>query len=97
MFLDSDSLYVSNISVLALNEIDAGVCEGLTYDEIKEKYPIEYEQRRENKYYYRYPMGESYYDLVVRLEPVIMELEVRNIQGSPIRTCSWTPLRTCTN
>lgn len=59
----------------ALNEIDAGVCEGLTYDEIKEKYPIEYEQRRENKYYYRYPMGESYYDLVVRLEPVIMELE----------------------
>jgi len=59
----------------ALNEIDAGVCEGLSYEEIKAKYPTEYAQRRENKYYYRYPMGESYYDLVVRLEPVIMELE----------------------
>ena len=60
----------------ALNEIDAGVCEGLTYTEIKEKYPQEYNMRQNNKYYYRYPMGESYYDLVVRLEPVIMELEV---------------------
>ncbi|CBY32485.1 unnamed protein product [Oikopleura dioica] len=59
----------------ALNEIDAGVCEGLTYTEIKEKYPNEYNMRQNNKYYYRYPMGESYYDLVVRLEPVIMELE----------------------
>ena len=64
--------------ILALNEIDAGVCEGLSYEEIKAKYPTEYAQRRENKYYYRYPMGESYYDLVVRLEPVIMELEVDN-------------------
>merc|ERR1719378_1408900 len=62
----------------ALNEIDAGVCEGLTYEEIKQKYPEEWERRNGetgNKYSYRYPMGESYYDLVVRLEPVIMELE----------------------
>ena len=62
----------------ALNEIDAGVCEGLTYEEIKQRYPEEYERRNGetgNKYSYRYPMGESYYDLVIRLEPVIMELE----------------------
>jgi len=62
----------------ALNEIDAGVCEGLTYEEIRERYPEEYERRNGetgNKYSYRYPMGESYYDLVIRLEPVIMELE----------------------
>ena len=61
-----------------MNEIDAGVCEGLTYEEIKQRYPEEYERRNGetgNKYSYRYPMGESYYDLVIRLEPVIMELE----------------------
>ena len=59
----------------ALNEIDGGVCEGLTYEEIKEQYPEEYQRRKDSKYSYRYPMGESYYDLVIRLEPVIMELE----------------------
>ena len=69
-------MFTTFITFLALNEIDAGVCEGLTYTEIKEKYPTEYNMRQNNKYYYRYPMGESYYDLVVRLEPVIMELEV---------------------
>ncbi|XP_044284379.1 6-phosphofructo-2-kinase/fructose-2,6-bisphosphatase 3 isoform X2 [Varanus komodoensis] len=59
----------------ALNEIDAGVCEEMTYDEIKEKYPEELALRDQDKYYYRYPSGESYQDLVQRLEPVIMELE----------------------
>uniref|UniRef100_G3TWR6 6-phosphofructo-2-kinase/fructose-2,6-biphosphatase 3 n=1 Tax=Loxodonta africana TaxID=9785 RepID=G3TWR6_LOXAF len=59
----------------ALNEIDAGVCEEMTYEEIKETYPEEYTLREQDKYYYRYPTGESYQDLVQRLEPVIMELE----------------------
>jgi len=31
--------------------------------------------RDQDKYHYRYPGGESYQDLVSRLEPVIMELE----------------------
>ncbi|MEE6481658.1 hypothetical protein FKM82_012929 [Ascaphus truei] len=59
----------------ALNEIDAGVCEEMTYDEIKDVYPEEFALRDQDKYYYRYPSGESYQDLVQRLEPVIMELE----------------------
>ncbi|CAL8083901.1 unnamed protein product [Calicophoron daubneyi] len=59
----------------ALDELDAGICDGMTYDEIQEKYPIEYARRDADKYHYRYPMGESYQDLVSRLEPVIMELE----------------------
>ncbi|XP_037701223.1 6-phosphofructo-2-kinase/fructose-2,6-bisphosphatase 3 isoform X2 [Choloepus didactylus] len=52
-----------------------GVCEEMTYEEIKETYPEEYILRQQDKYYYRYPTGESYQDLVQRLEPVIMELE----------------------
>ncbi|CAH8871945.1 unnamed protein product [Trichobilharzia szidati] len=59
----------------ALDELDAGVCDGMTYDEIQEKYPDDFARRDANKYHYRYPMGESYHDLVTRLEPVIMELE----------------------
>ncbi|KAG1711204.1 6-phosphofructo-2-kinase/fructose-2,6-bisphosphatase 3 [Nymphon striatum] len=59
----------------ALNEIDAGICEELTYEEIQEKYPQQFAERDQNKFIYRYPRGESYEDLVTRLEPVIMELE----------------------
>ncbi|XP_024125116.1 6-phosphofructo-2-kinase/fructose-2,6-bisphosphatase 4 isoform X2 [Oryzias melastigma] len=59
----------------ALNEIDAGVCEEMMYEEIQEHYPQEFAMRDQDKYRYRYPKGESYEDLVQRLEPVIMELE----------------------
>uniref|UniRef100_UPI00358E550C 6-phosphofructo-2-kinase/fructose-2, 6-bisphosphatase 4-like isoform X2 n=1 Tax=Myxine glutinosa TaxID=7769 RepID=UPI00358E550C len=59
----------------ALNEIDAGVCEEMTYEEIQEKQPTEFALRDQDKYHYRYQKGESYQDLVNRLEPVIMELE----------------------
>ncbi|CAK6984638.1 -phosphofructo-2-kinase/fructose-2%2C6-bisphosphatase, partial [Scomber scombrus] len=59
----------------ALNEIDAGVCEEMTYEEIQQNFPEEFALRDQNKYRYRYPKGESYEDLVQRLEPVIMELE----------------------
>ncbi|KAG8037703.1 hypothetical protein G9C98_005914 [Cotesia typhae] len=59
----------------ALNEIDAGICEEMTYEEISSKYPTDFAARDQNKFSYRYPRGESYEDLVARLEPVIMELE----------------------
>lgn len=60
---------------MALNEISAGVCEDMTYAEIQENFPEEFALRDQDKYFYRYPMGESYMDLVTRLEPVMMELE----------------------
>ncbi|XP_032776651.1 6-phosphofructo-2-kinase/fructose-2,6-bisphosphatase 1 isoform X1 [Daphnia magna] len=59
----------------ALNEIDAGICEEMTYEEIEAKHPEEFRNRDLDKFHYRYPRGESYEDLVARLEPVIMELE----------------------
>uniref|UniRef100_A0A1I7W3H1 6PF2K domain-containing protein n=1 Tax=Loa loa TaxID=7209 RepID=A0A1I7W3H1_LOALO len=58
-----------------LDEIDAGICEGLTYTDFEERYPKQFADRDRDKYHYRYPSGESYEDLVGRLEPVIMELE----------------------
>ncbi|KAK8107541.1 6-phosphofructo-2-kinase [Apiospora kogelbergensis] len=59
----------------ALDELDAGVCDGMTYQEIKDVYPEDFVQRDEDKYNYRYRGGESYRDVVIRLEPIIMELE----------------------
>uniref|UniRef100_A0AAY4C7U9 6-phosphofructo-2-kinase domain-containing protein n=1 Tax=Denticeps clupeoides TaxID=299321 RepID=A0AAY4C7U9_9TELE len=59
----------------ALNEIDAGMCEEMTYEEIQGHHPEEFALRDQDKYRYRYPKGESYEDMVHRLEPVIMELE----------------------
>lgn len=47
----------------------------MTYEEIQRKLPEDFKARDQNKFYYRYPRGESYEDLVARLEPVIMELE----------------------
>lgn len=40
-----------------LDELYAGVCDGLTYAEIKEKYPEEFARRQEDKLTYRYPRG----------------------------------------
>lgn len=59
----------------ALDELDSGVCDGLTYEEIAERFPEDFKARDEDKYNYRYRGGESYRDVVIRLEPIIMELE----------------------
>ncbi|QSS61128.1 fructose-2,6-bisphosphatase [Histoplasma capsulatum] len=59
----------------ALDELDSGVCDGLTYEEIAEMYPEDFKARDDDKYNYRYRGGESYRDVVIRLEPIIMELE----------------------
>ncbi|KAG0256507.1 hypothetical protein BG011_004455 [Mortierella polycephala] len=60
-----------------LNEIYAGICEGLSYSQIEQLYPEEYEARRVNKLFYRYPGmgGESYLDVIQRLNPLIIEIE----------------------
>lgn len=59
----------------ALDELDAGVCDGMTYEEIEEQFPEDYANRDEDKFNYRYRGGESYRDVVLRLEPIIMDLE----------------------
>ncbi|KAF6230509.1 hypothetical protein HO133_004853 [Letharia lupina] len=59
----------------ALDELDSGVCDGLTYQEIADQYPEDFKARDDDKHNYRYRGGESYRDVVIRLEPIIMELE----------------------
>lgn len=53
----------------------AGICDGMTYEGIADKYPDEAAARKRDKLRYRYPAGESYMDVIQRVEPVIIELE----------------------
>lgn len=58
-----------------LDEIDAGVFEGFTYAEIAQQQPQAFAARAADKFRYRYPSGESYQDVIARLDPVVLELE----------------------
>lgn len=68
-----------------LDEIDAGICDSLSYEEIHERLPEEFRARSVDKFRYRYPRGESYIDVINRLEPVIVDLER---QRSPVLVVS---------
>ncbi len=59
----------------ALDEIDAGVCDGMTYEQIREQMPDVDAARKPDKFRYRYPRGESYEDVIQRLDPLIIQLE----------------------
>ena len=58
-----------------LDEIYAGVCDGMTYPDLEAAYPEEFSMRKEDKLGYRYPRGESYLDVISRLDPLVHELE----------------------
>ena len=42
-----------------MDEIDAGICDGMTYEEIAEKMPDVSAARKKDKLGYRYPKGEG--------------------------------------
>lgn len=58
-----------------LDEIDAGQHDNLTYEEIAERFPVEFALRDKDKLNYRYPKGESYVDVVKRLSQLLPALE----------------------
>mmetsp|Transcript_16799 Transcript_16799/g.31844 ORF Transcript_16799/g.31844 Transcript_16799/m.31844 type:complete len:138 (+) Transcript_16799:1083-1496(+) len=59
----------------ALDELFAGVFDGMTYKEISEKCPEAYAMRKKNKLSYRYPRGESYLDVIKRVEQVMLHMQ----------------------
>ncbi len=58
----------SHIVIPEFNEIDAGECDGLTYDEIRRTRPLEYALRGKDKYGFIYPGGEGYVTLKERVD-----------------------------
>ncbi|KAL1903230.1 hypothetical protein Sste5346_000515 [Sporothrix stenoceras] len=58
-----------------MSQINPGVCEKLSDRALKALYPEEVELHQLDPYHHRFPRAESYHDLAVRLEPIILELE----------------------
>jgi broad specificity phosphatase PhoE/predicted kinase len=59
--------HCSIIALPEFNEIYAGVCEGMTYEEIRHKMPDVAKARGPNKYRYIYPEGEGYITMEERV------------------------------
>ncbi|RJE21291.1 6-phosphofructo-2-kinase [Aspergillus sclerotialis] len=58
-----------------LSQMNPGVCEKMSERRIREEYADEVAKHELDPYHHRYPRAESYHDLAVRLEPIILELE----------------------
>ncbi|RDL35034.1 Phosphoglycerate mutase-like protein [Venustampulla echinocandica] len=58
-----------------MSQLNPGVCEKLSENAIRRLYPEEIALHEQDPYHHRYPRAESYHDLAVRLEPIILELE----------------------
>lgn len=56
------------IPLKEFNEIDSGVCECMSYEEIRRKMPHVYFTRKEDKYNYIYPEGEGYITMKERVD-----------------------------
>ncbi|KAF2156207.1 bifunctional 6-phosphofructo-2-kinase/fructose-2,6-bisphosphate 2-phosphatase [Myriangium duriaei CBS 260.36] len=74
-FFDEEEYDIKQMRML--DELNAGIMEGLTYSSIASVHPQEYAERKKDKLHYRYPGpgGEGYLDIINRLRPVIVELE----------------------
>jgi len=66
---------MSNRVYRNLDEIFAGEYEGMTVEEIQQIAGDEAAMRKTDKIGYRYPRGESYFDLIARIDPLMHELE----------------------
>lgn len=60
--------HCSIISMSEFNEIDAGICEDMSYQEIQEKMPHVARARKADKYNYVYPQGEGYVTMESRIK-----------------------------
>lgn len=75
ILLDKSGIFDEYSSQKCLDEISTGIRDGYSYEEIREKFPDEYAERSRDKLHYRYPRGESYMDVIRRIEPMIFEIE----------------------
>ena len=58
----------SFIALKEFDEIDSGVCECMSYEEIRREMPEVYAARKKDKYNYTYPEGEGYASMKERID-----------------------------
>ncbi|KAI6712541.1 6-phosphofructo-2-kinase: variant [Diplocarpon mali] len=74
-FQEDENYDVKNWEML--KELDAGSFEGMTYEDIADKFPEQYAKRRADKLSYIYPGvgGEGYLQVISRLRDMVREIE----------------------
>lgn len=60
---------------IQLSQKNPGVVGQMSDEEIKEKFPTEYEQFLKDPYHHRFSRSELYHDLAIKIEPLILEME----------------------
>jgi len=85
----SEATKVDYIPIKGLEEINLGEWEGLSWVEVKEKFPSEYEEWYENRRYTKSPKGESYQEMLERvLEAISKIIEEEDCESVAIVTHS---------
>ncbi|KAG7382983.1 hypothetical protein PHYPSEUDO_004162 [Phytophthora pseudosyringae] len=63
------------MQMATLNPLDKGECYGMTMDQMKELMPEAFAAYEKDPWRTRFPGGESYQDLMMRLEPILIDIE----------------------
>ncbi|CAI5723342.1 unnamed protein product [Peronospora destructor] len=63
------------MQMATLNPLDKGECYGMTMDQMKELLPEAFAAYEKDPWRTRFPGGESYRDLMLRLEPILIDIE----------------------
>ena len=78
-----DHLGVEPVPDRALRELNIGIWEGMTWADIQEHYPYEWQERLNDIVNYRVPEGENLLDLEARLMPAVDRI-VQMHQGEEV-------------
>lgn len=60
---------------IQLSQKNPGIVGSLSEEEIEKQYPDEYAQYIKDPYHYRFSRAESYHDLAIKIEPLILEMK----------------------
>ena len=84
----SKAINVDSIQINGLEEMNLGEWEGLSWAEVKEKFPTEYEEWYIHRRYTKTPKGESYQDMLERALIAIRKIIKENCSDVAIVTHS---------